>query len=379
MKILFINRLLGTAIGGGENFVLNLLEEMQKRDHEVFILTARPIFKRGSGFNIQGQVSCLKLPFLRYIGFKYHFPFPWILTWIDEAIFNWAAFLWVVFFLRRQKIDVVQITVFPNLACRIEKYLKLPVIGRVAGLPDQKFALKLKKISAVIANGDAYIQLKKFGLKKCFEIQPGVREAFFKNIPQADLKKLRESFCFSVDSLVILFVGRRNKLKNLPVLLKVFAEVEKRIKSACLLIVGAGDQKKHLERISIELNITKRVIFAGEKRRDEIIPYYQMSDIFVLPSRYDNFPQVVNEAMASGLPVIATKVGGMPMQIKAGVDGFLVEVNDVAGLANRIIQLAESPDLRKRMGDAGRKKAEKEYSWQKSAEVFEKLCYNILR
>jgi len=119
------------------------------------------------------------------------------------------------------------------------------------------------------------------------------------------------------------------------------------------LIVGEGDPayRAGLESLTRELGVAGRVVFAGFQ--SDVYPYLAAMDLFVLPSVMEGFGIALLEAMAMGRPVVATKVGGVPEVVEDGVTGVLVPPADPAGLARAIVRLAEAPDGRRAMGEAG--------------------------
>lgn len=143
--------------------------------------------------------------------------------------------------------------------------------------------------------------------------------------------------------------------KGIEVLLAAAARVESPLQ---LEIYGDGSARATLEAEARRLGISAR--FHGfdpgfRSRLDEL-------DVFVLPTRGDNLPVSILEAMASGLPVISTRVGGIPEQIEDGATGYLVEPDDVDGLAAALGRLAADPERRDAFGRAGAAKVEREFS-----------------
>jgi glycosyltransferase involved in cell wall biosynthesis len=116
--------------------------------------------------------------------------------------------------------------------------------------------------------------------------------------------------------------------------------------------VGGGDRRTQLERFAAELGLADRCIFAGHRPGNALIALF---DIGVLSSDWEGLPLVVLEYMAAGLPVVATRVGGVPEAVREGVSGFLVDAGDDAAMADRIVHLLERPELRKKMGAEGRR------------------------
>lgn len=110
-----------------------------------------------------------------------------------------------------------------------------------------------------------------------------------------------------------------------------------------LIIVGDGPAKKIYEELSYDLNISNKVSFLGYKAKNEIAELMRNSDIFVLPSLWDNFPCALIEAIASGLPVISTSVGGIPEIVNDDI-GYLVEPKNPQALSDAINKMLNSLD-----------------------------------
>lgn len=145
-----------------------------------------------------------------------------------------------------------------------------------------------------------------------------------KNFPLEKVEKKEKS-----KPVVFCSCGNLIPRKGFDVLIKAFARMDD--KSAKLIIIGGGECRKELEQLVLQLNIKERVEFKGRCTRDIIRKIYEDSDCFVLPSRSETFGVVYIEALATGLPVIATRCGG-PEDIITDETGVLVEVDDIEGL-----------------------------------------------
>ncbi|HUT15725.1 MAG TPA: glycosyltransferase family 4 protein [Anaerolineae bacterium] len=115
-----------------------------------------------------------------------------------------------------------------------------------------------------------------------------------------------------------------------------------------LVVVGDGPEQSALEALTRQLRSTDRICFLGRVARERIGGYLGACDLFVLNSRYEGLPHAVLEAMAAGLPVVATRVGGISEAVEDGVNGYLVEPGDVDGLRRAITETLEDADLRAR-------------------------------
>ena len=164
--------------------------------------------------------------------------------------------------------------------------------------------------------------------------------------------ELRRLFGVPRERFVVGWIGRMTGIKRVPDVLETFRRLLDHGVDAELCLVGDGPERRQLEQRARDLGIARRTLFAGYQR--EIAPYFDLFDAFLLPSANEGTPVVAIEALAARRPVVATRVGGVPDVVRDGIDGFLVEVGDVAALAARLAELAHDDDLRKRFGDAGR-------------------------
>jgi glycosyltransferase involved in cell wall biosynthesis len=129
--------------------------------------------------------------------------------------------------------------------------------------------------------------------------------------------------------------------------------------------VGDGPERPHLEDRVAARGLGEKVIFLGQV--PDIASALERFDVFVLTSRYEGLPISLLEAMSTGLPVVGTAVGGIPEAVEEGVSGFLVERQEnraatAACLAARLAELLRDGELRRRMGEAGRSRVQKEFS-----------------
>ena len=156
----------------------------------------------------------------------------------------------------------------------------------------------------------------------------------------------------------LLFVGRLATAKGLPILLEAIAKVA----GVTLVIAGDGGERNALEGQVRALNILDRVKFLGYQSQEQVRNLLKQSDIFVMSSFAEGLPVVLMEAMAAGVPVIATGIAGIPELVRDGCNGLLVAPGDVEGTANAIRRLLRDPDLRNAFALAGRRTIEQEFN-----------------
>jgi len=202
----------------------------------------------------------------------------------------------------------------------------------------------------------------------------GLREADFHIIPPGvDLNRfnkskdlgLLEELNIDKKAIALLYVGRLPPEKNVNRLLREFQSLRRN--DLKLLIVGDGPERRRLENMSNALGLNKMVIFLG--KRKDVDRFYSIADIFISPSKYDPFGQVILEAMSAGLPCIAFKREPPGYEVAAeemienGLTGYCVNPYERNEFRKRLLYLIEKPDIRKRMGEAGRKVVERKFTW----------------
>ena len=167
-------------------------------------------------------------------------------------------------------------------------------------------------------------------------------------------------------------VGRLQTQKNQQLAIRAFAEVHKENPLTRLKIVGEGELRGELEQLVKKLGIENVVSFDGQS--SEVNEKLNSADVFVQSSDYEGLPISVLEAMACGLPIVSTKAGGTIDIVEDNVNGFLVEMGDLQGLARCMAKLAQDEKLRDDMGGASRHSVIK-YDISKCAQEYEKLYF----
>lgn len=164
----------------------------------------------------------------------------------------------------------------------------------------------------------------------------------------AECSQLRQTLKITGSNRVILSVGRLSHEKGHIDLVRAFALLPKPLRaSATLILVGDGPERARLEHACKKLGLTGSVLFAGH--RDDVKTFYGIADVFALPSYTEGSPNVLLEAMAARVPVVATEVGGVPELADNGRSAVLVKAHDPDGLSNAISQLLEEEQLRERL------------------------------
>ena len=160
-------------------------------------------------------------------------------------------------------------------------------------------------------------------------------------------------------------------------LIKSVAEIRKNFDNVELIMVGHGEMKDDLKKLAKNLGIENCVKFTGYICNEKIPSILSCLDICVMPSIIEAFGVSAIEAQAMEVPVVASKVGGIPEVVLDGVTGILVEPENIEELKSAIKKLIENPLLRKNMGKAGRKFVLKHYNIEENVLLFKNLYYKI--
>jgi len=190
-------------------------------------------------------------------------------------------------------------------------------------------------------------------------------------VPLGDLTARRETLRLSSEEIVLVAVGRLAEIKNYNMLLEAFARAVKELPVLRLVMVGDGPERAKLEATAMHLGLSDRVHFLGA--RDDVREWLALSHVFVLPSLYEGISIALLEAMAAGLPAVATQVGGNPEVVTDQQNGILVESGDVEGFARALVVLARDEALRERMGRAARKRIEMKFDLNRSVRQYEEI------
>jgi len=221
---------------------------------------------------------------------------------------------------------------------------------------------KLTHHLSAVSQSSAELFSKLTGINKsCIEIiKNGIDINFFSPVNLNEKKSLRQHLNLPESSVILGCVAALRPVKNHKGLLSAFAKVLQTHKDTVLVLVGDGPLAEELNRHCDRLGLRNHVIFTG--RKDNINQYLKSFDIFVLNSETEGLSYAVLEAMACGLPVVATDVGGNSHLIDNEADGFLYPDGDEKALSQILIQIIENQDVIRSMGEKARNKIIKDYS-----------------
>lgn len=182
---------------------------------------------------------------------------------------------------------------------------------------------------------------------------------------------------FSENHFRLLFVGRLTEQKDPDCLLQAFCRLPDSLKEVTsLTFAGDGPLRHQLEQFTVRHHLTQKVSFLGH--RDDIGELMQQATLLVLPSRWEGMPNVVLEAIAQDLPVVATNVDGTCDVIENGRHGWLVPPRDPDQLAQEIAAALKSPQNRQQIAQNARKRVQEEFSWEIAVEKYDSLLSSLL-
>ena len=190
-------------------------------------------------------------------------------------------------------------------------------------------------------------------------------------------QQVRASLGFPEDVFVWLAVGRLEEQKDYPNMLRAFARVASK-RETVLLIAGEGHLRQQAEALALELGIASKVHFLGVRR--DVADLMRAADGYLMSSAWEGMPMVLLEAEASGLPVVATDVGGNREVVLEGQTGFLVPPKNPEALAQAMLRLMSLPlEVRQAMGKAGRAHVEGNYALERVVDHWEALYKELLQ
>ncbi len=250
--------------------------------------------------------------------------------------------------------------------------LKIPIITSLLGKdifdPVDPVPIKwhnvlawlMENSSMVIAcSSDQKLRAKAMGVSSGITIIPhGVNIQRFTPQVKVDIKKK-----LGIQGPMILSVQRLHPRKGMEYLIDAIPIILDKKPSAQFVIVGKGSEKAKIEKKIEILHIENNVKLVGFVPDSELPHYYANCDLFVLNSLYEAFGIVLLEAMASGKPVVATTVGGVPEVVMNGKTGFLVSPRKPKQLAEASIKILQDPEMKQKMGNSGLNRVLKRFSW----------------
>jgi glycosyltransferase involved in cell wall biosynthesis len=375
INILLINYEYPPVGGGAGNATMFIARALNELGHRATVLTSA--FAALTGSHQDAGVKVLRLNVRRKAADRS--------TPGEMLSFVFAALRAAPGLAASEAIDAV--IVFFTLPCgpvalRLHRTMQIPYVvslrggdvpGQVPGIAWQHRLLTfvrrrvLRFARAIVANDDGLARLSRIADPFPVLVIPnGVDCRFF--VPRVEPKDEGRP-------VTVLFVGRFHREKNLPFFLEQLA----RLRAACpdgwrLSLVGDGVERTAIEECARHLGLADITTWHGwqsDKRR--LLELYQEADVVVNPSLYEGMPNVVLEAMACGLPVVATAIPGNDSLVQPGKTGFLFKLGDGDALCAALREIRDKPVLAHTLGRNGRRRVEDNFTWMQAARGYLRL------
>ena len=374
MRVTMLVRCLAMMRGGGETRHLAWARELTALGVDVRIIAGVPLVTGEARYPIQGvAVDLIRSPYAREFVYRYQNRrgfgrLTMAALHADEEWFCRAA--WRRIAAASPQPDIVHAHAL-HQAARL-RTVRVPVVINLPGAPNARYVDDLRQADALVADGWAAANLPAVLGRAVERLPKGVDAERFR----PDGSSLRDALRLA-GKRVVVTVARLVPIKNVMLLVEATAMLRERQPDTHLVIVGDGPEAGALKQRAAALDLSDAVTFAGSVPHADTPPFYRAADVFALSSDFDNSPNVVLEAMACGLPIVATDVGGVRDFVTEPAGGAVVAFRDAPALAAALERYLANPDAARSAGAYNRTRAVTEFSWRKSAlrllDVYQRL------
>ena len=371
---MLLARVFPPRIGGIENYMYNVYRRLAAQ-HEVLVIA--PTEPHCEELDTVQTFDVIRTPRLPVIRERYHMPLLGMLIYAAREIFR--------FWPHQIHCDQVYSSFVVKL---IAAFMHFPYLVYVHGMEITDGNLNslkgwtLRGAAAIIANSDYtrnnLVNIFRVGKGKIHVVHLGVDPIRFH--PGINPGWVRSKYALQ-GRKVILTVGRlstKEKYKGQDTVIQCLPQILNYVPNAVYLVVGDGDDRHRLDMLVRKIGVDGKVIFADRVLDEELPEYYAACDVSAMLSREvrtrnggtlgEGFGIVFLEAGACGKPVIGGRTGGIPDAVLDGVTGILVDPNDHNAVVKAIVSILKDEDLAHRLGSQGRKRAEREFTWDDTAE-----------
>ena len=355
------------SIGGAQTALYRLLKGMNRERYDLHVVC----LYNGDSY-IAEQIRALSIP-VYDLG-------------MDSKV-RLDAFVRLFWYLKSDKPSILHTWMFhANIPGRlIGRFARVPVIissertmgqeGFIRRLFNRVTVSLVDRVICVSRSvADFAAQTIKIPKSKLLVVPNGITLAEYDNLPGRE--SARAAFKLDAHAVIIGAIGRPRPVKGYEILLDAFARVALVDSTAHLLFVGEGPSRLILKTKVSSLGLNERVTFLDDQI--DITRLLPAINLLAIPSLFEGMPNVALEAMAAGLPIIATSVGGTPEVVVDGKTGYLVPPRNPDALADAILKLLDNPDLCLRMGRAGRERVKKHFSIERTIKKTEQIYEDLL-
>jgi len=359
-KINILSIISASTIGGSEKNLLNYMDFSNKDNFNLFVGSFR------FGGLVENEVKARGIQFASF-----------------------RDILSLYKFLKYKKIHIAQIYGLRAsiLARPICKLAGSRVIGRIVSVDSWRkwYHVLLDRLTSLwvdvwisnsYAGKEISIKREKFPADKIIVIHNGIDLSKYKRIPDDDIGRLKKHYGIKDNDMVIGEVANLKSMKGHVDIINAIPTIVEKYENVKFFFAGEDASNGEIERYAKEKNIDKYIIFAGFcSNIPEILSLF---DIFILPSLWEGLPTAIIEAMAMGLPIIASKVGGIPELIDNGENGILIEPRSPQQIASSITYLLENQDIAKMMGEKNIIRVRKNHDIKIKALEFESVYITLV-
>lgn len=221
--------------------------------------------------------------------------------------------------------------------------------------------------------------VKRRGAKAPIEVIPNGADLDLFNVKYTnqELKTLRANLGLQ-DEYVIITTSRLVYKNAIDILIEAIAELKNKMLNVKCLIIGDGPERRALQKLIVKCQLSNVVLLLGHIPQRDLPLYLKISDVFVRASRSEGLGSSFLEAMAAGIPVIGTPVGGIVDFLKDGQAGLCAKVNDSNDLAEKIRKILTNPKMRKEIIENGQVLVRENYSWDRIARLFKNIFDKLI-
>lgn len=377
MRVLFLNYEYPPLGGGAANATEYLLKEYQKDESlKVDLVTS------SAGNMYQklwlGENICIHtLPIGKKSDNLHH------QSKKDLLIYSFKAYWYTKKLLQKNHYDVIH--AFFGVPCgvlamRLGKKFAVPYIVSLRGADVPGYSERFTSLYNILTPLIRLVWYRAFrvisnseGLRElALTSEPGLTIPIIPNGVDTVEFQAKRSETFFRDSFTVLCVSRLTPRKGIRFLIQAIALLRPRYPKLQLRIAGEGGEQEALMNQVKSLHLTQEVQFLGRVEHERLVHVYQEADVFCLPSQNEGMSNTLLEALASGLPIVATVTGGTEELVADGQNGYYIEKNNAQDIADKLILLIEDREKCIAFGRASRLRAE-EQNWQTVAEAYKDL------
>ncbi|MHB1462434.1 MAG: glycosyltransferase family 4 protein [Armatimonadota bacterium] len=393
MKVIQIpRRFVQSDWGGTETVILETSKQLQQLGHDTSIFTSMALAKNHDEL-IDG------IPVRR---FNYCYPW-WGLTddarlQMDRKGGNLVSLPLMNALRKEPNLDIIHLHTFKRLggsARVVAKQRKIPYVvtlhGGLFDVPDEEFASVVSPFKGsfewgkplgvmlgsrqVVPDADAVICV---GMTECEQVRkryPGLRVEHVPNgvdvarFAKGDRTDFRAIHGIPEHAQLVLVMGRIDHQKNQLGAVQALVEIRKQLPDVYLLLIGHVTNTPYMEKVvqtAQQLGVADRVVLIPgiDAHSPDLVNAYHAADMFLLPSIHEPFGIVILEAWAAGLPVAASRVGGVPSFVKHEYDALLFDPSDISAMAQSVCDVLMHPAISQGLAEKGLLKAQQQYSWE---------------